>query len=91
MLVDSKNYFCRASVRGASVLVFLLGITWVFGILWFSENSTVLAYLFCIFNTFQGMFIFICHCVLPRKVSFPSFYSPFSSQLSMICIVAIGL
>nr|XP_039261369.1 adhesion G protein-coupled receptor L2-like isoform X1 [Styela clava] len=58
----------KASVRGASVLLCLLGITWAFGFLWISEHMTVVAYLFCIFNAFQGMFIFIFHCLLPRKV-----------------------
>ncbi|XP_039268924.2 adhesion G protein-coupled receptor L3-like isoform X1 [Styela clava] len=58
----------KASVRGASVLLCLLGITWAFGFLWISEHMTVVAYLFCIFNAFQGMFIFIFHCLLPRKI-----------------------
>uniref|UniRef100_A0A7N9AUL3 Adhesion G protein-coupled receptor L2a n=1 Tax=Mastacembelus armatus TaxID=205130 RepID=A0A7N9AUL3_9TELE len=55
-------------VMGAFALLFLLGLTWSFGLFFINEASIVMAYLFTIFNTFQGMFIFIFHCLLQKKV-----------------------
>uniref|UniRef100_H3CKW2 Adhesion G protein-coupled receptor L2 n=1 Tax=Tetraodon nigroviridis TaxID=99883 RepID=H3CKW2_TETNG len=49
-------------------LLCLLGLTWSFGLFFINEASIVMAYLFTIFNTFQGMFIFIFHCLLQKKV-----------------------
>uniref|UniRef100_A0A3B5AQ42 Adhesion G protein-coupled receptor L1 n=1 Tax=Stegastes partitus TaxID=144197 RepID=A0A3B5AQ42_9TELE len=53
---------------GAVVLLFLLGLTWAFGLLFINENTVIMAYLFTTFNAFQGMFIFIFHCALQKKV-----------------------
>uniref|UniRef100_A0A672JD30 Adhesion G protein-coupled receptor L2a n=1 Tax=Salarias fasciatus TaxID=181472 RepID=A0A672JD30_SALFA len=58
----------KSWVMGAFALLFLLGLTWSFGLFFISEASLVMAYLFTIFNTFQGMFIFIFHCLLQKKV-----------------------
>lgn len=56
---------------GAFALLCLLGLTWSFGLFFINEASIVMAYLFTIFNTFQGMFIFIFHCLLQKKVCRP--------------------
>ncbi|XP_072005232.1 adhesion G protein-coupled receptor L1 isoform X4 [Engystomops pustulosus] len=53
---------------GAVTLLFLLGLTWAFGLLFFNKESLVLAYLFTTFNALQGLFIFIFHCALQKKV-----------------------
>ncbi|GCB69613.1 hypothetical protein scyTo_0010587 [Scyliorhinus torazame] len=53
---------------GAIALLFLLGLTWAFGLMFINEESMVMAYLFTTFNAFQGMFIFIFHCALQKKV-----------------------
>uniref|UniRef100_A0A1A7Z6D9 Latrophilin 2 n=1 Tax=Iconisemion striatum TaxID=60296 RepID=A0A1A7Z6D9_9TELE len=58
----------RSWVLGAFALLFLLGLTWSFGLFFLNESSIVMAYLFTIFNTLQGMFIFIFHCILQKKV-----------------------
>uniref|UniRef100_A0A673H7H5 Adhesion G protein-coupled receptor L2-like n=1 Tax=Sinocyclocheilus rhinocerous TaxID=307959 RepID=A0A673H7H5_9TELE len=58
----------RSWVMGSFALLCLLGLTWSFGLFFISESSVVLAYLFTIFNTFQGMFIFTFHCLLQKKV-----------------------
>ncbi|XP_061538901.1 adhesion G protein-coupled receptor L2 isoform X22 [Phycodurus eques] len=55
-------------VIGAFALLCLLGLTWSFGLFFINEASIVMAYLFTIFNAFQGMFIFIFHCLLQKKV-----------------------
>ncbi|XP_031792643.1 adhesion G protein-coupled receptor L4 isoform X2 [Sarcophilus harrisii] len=58
----------RSCARGALALLFLLGTTWIFGVLHVVHASVVTAYLFTICNAFQGMFIFIFLCVLSRKI-----------------------
>lgn len=58
----------RSWVLGAFALLCLLGLTWSFGLFFINESSIVMAYLFTIFNTLQGMFIFIFHCLLQKKV-----------------------
>ncbi|XP_004455928.1 adhesion G protein-coupled receptor L4 [Dasypus novemcinctus] len=58
----------RSCARGALALLFLLGTTWIFGVLHVVHASVVTAYLFTVSNAFQGMFIFLFLCVLSRKI-----------------------
>ncbi|XP_051051197.1 adhesion G protein-coupled receptor L2 isoform X28 [Phodopus roborovskii] len=58
----------KSWVLGAFALLCLLGLTWSFGLLFVNEETVVMAYLFTTFNTFQGVFIFIFHCALQKKV-----------------------
>ncbi|CAL8385332.1 unnamed protein product [Arctogadus glacialis] len=58
----------KSWVIGAIALLCLLGLTWAFGLMYVNESTLVMAYLFTIFNSLQGMFIFIFHCVLQKKV-----------------------
>ncbi|XP_030063036.1 adhesion G protein-coupled receptor L2 isoform X4 [Microcaecilia unicolor] len=58
----------KSWVLGAFGLLCLLGLTWAFGLLFINEETVVMAYLFTVFNAFQGMFIFIFHCALQKKV-----------------------
>ncbi|XP_042200620.1 adhesion G protein-coupled receptor L1 [Callorhinchus milii] len=60
--------FLKSWALGAITLLFLLGLTWAFGLMFIIEESIVMAYLFTTFNAFQGMFIFIFHCALQKKV-----------------------
>ncbi|XP_043362793.1 adhesion G protein-coupled receptor E1 isoform X9 [Dermochelys coriacea] len=48
--------------------VFILGCTWIFGLLQVGPVATVMAYLFTIINSLQGAFIFLVHCLLNRQV-----------------------
>lgn len=59
----------RSWVIGAIALLCLLGLTWAFGLMYINESTVIMAYLFTIFNSLQGMFIFIFHCILQKKVS----------------------
>ncbi|XP_070388293.1 adhesion G protein-coupled receptor L3-like isoform X3 [Dermacentor albipictus] len=56
-------------VRGTFIMLPILGMTWLFGFLMLGDNKlhTVGAYLFTIFNSLQGLGIFICHVVLSKK------------------------
>ncbi|KAA0186105.1 hypothetical protein HAZT_HAZT010408 [Hyalella azteca] len=58
----------RTWLRGAFVLVFLLGLTWTFGLLYLNQQTVVMAYVFTVLNALQGLFIFIFHCVQNDKV-----------------------
>ncbi|XP_048769035.2 adhesion G-protein coupled receptor G2-like isoform X2 [Ostrea edulis] len=51
-------------LRGAVTLVIMLGLTWVFAILAIDGGAPVFQYLFTIFNSLQGLFIFVFHCLL---------------------------
>ncbi|CAK9800214.1 Latrophilin Cirl [Anthophora plagiata] len=64
----SRLASARAWLRGAIVLVFLLGLTWTFGLLYLNQESVVMAYIFTILNSLQGLFIFVFHCVQNEKV-----------------------
>uniref|UniRef100_A0A8C1RXN3 Adhesion G protein-coupled receptor L3 n=1 Tax=Cyprinus carpio TaxID=7962 RepID=A0A8C1RXN3_CYPCA len=71
--LDNINYEdydpeIKSWVIGAIALLCLLGLTWAFGLMYVNESTVIMAYLFTIFNSLQGMFIFIFHCVLQKKV-----------------------
>ncbi|KAK3728437.1 hypothetical protein QZH41_009483 [Actinostola sp. cb2023] len=52
----------------AFAILSLLGLTWLFGALAISDARIVFEYLFCIFNSLQGFFIFFFHCVRIKEV-----------------------
>uniref|UniRef100_UPI00398F3013 adhesion G protein-coupled receptor E1-like n=1 Tax=Pristiophorus japonicus TaxID=55135 RepID=UPI00398F3013 len=64
----SKLQDTRMLTFKAIAQVFILGCTWIFGLLQFQVEAGVMAYLFTIVNSFQGTFIFIILCVLNPKV-----------------------
>ena len=53
--------------RRALAIMVLLGLTWLFGILAIGDAKLAFQYLFCIFNTLQGFFVFILFCILPTE------------------------
>ncbi|XP_060768447.1 adhesion G protein-coupled receptor L2-like isoform X4 [Neoarius graeffei] len=65
---SSRLESIRSWVLGAFALLCLLGLTWSFGLFFLNDSSIIMAYLFTVFNTLQGMFIFIFHCLLQKKV-----------------------
>lgn len=60
--------YSRVWLRSSVVLMFLLGLTWTFGLLYLNQETTVMAYIFTIFNSLQGLFIFIFHCLQNEMV-----------------------
>ena len=48
--------------------MFLLGLTWTFGLLYLNESTVAMAYVFTILNSFQGVFIFFFHCFQNEQV-----------------------
>ncbi|XP_064625348.1 adhesion G protein-coupled receptor L3-like [Lineus longissimus] len=56
------------AVRGALVLLCLLGLTWVVGFVYLGRSTIVFAYIFSILNSAQGLFIFVFQCATNDKV-----------------------
>ncbi|XP_054984738.1 adhesion G protein-coupled receptor E5 isoform X2 [Sorex araneus] len=52
----------------AMAQLFVLGCTWVFGLFLFDPHSWILSYTFTVLNCLQGLFLFLLHCVLNKKV-----------------------
>lgn len=57
-------------LRLSILLFFLLGISWLFGLLAHLDQSGVLAFLFCITATLQGFVLFIYFVVIDDNVKF---------------------
>ncbi|KAM9356679.1 adhesion G-protein coupled receptor G6 [Symphorus nematophorus] len=55
-------------LRAVAGLTVLLGLTWALGFFSFGPGKVVLLYLFCIFNSFQGFFVFLFHCLMKENV-----------------------
>ncbi|XP_043850918.1 adhesion G-protein coupled receptor G2 [Dromiciops gliroides] len=55
-------------LRSVAGLTFLLGITWGFAFFAWGPVNLLFIYLFAIFNTLQGFFIFIFYCVAKENV-----------------------
>ncbi|KAL3881330.1 hypothetical protein ACJMK2_027782, partial [Sinanodonta woodiana] len=58
----------KTSLRSLGVLLPITGVTWIFGIFSVNEDLYVFQYLFAIFNSLQGLFIFIFHCLLNNQI-----------------------
>ncbi|XP_053395243.1 adhesion G protein-coupled receptor L4-like isoform X2 [Mercenaria mercenaria] len=67
---EEKSMFgsFKAWIQGALAMEVLLGLTWVFGYFYIIEEAIPMAYLFTIFNSTQGLFVFVFHCILNKKV-----------------------
>ncbi|KAM4047271.1 adhesion G-protein coupled receptor G2 isoform 2-T2 [Anomaloglossus baeobatrachus] len=55
-------------LRSVAGITFLLGITWGLGFFSFGPGRTAMMYLFTIFNSLQGFFIFFFYCVAKENV-----------------------
>ncbi|XP_006900876.1 PREDICTED: CD97 antigen [Elephantulus edwardii] len=58
----------RILTISAVAQLFVLGSTWVFGLFLFDPSNQVLSYIFTILNCLQGLFLFVLHCLLNKKV-----------------------
>uniref|UniRef100_A0A8C7VBF3 Adhesion G-protein coupled receptor G6 n=1 Tax=Oryzias sinensis TaxID=183150 RepID=A0A8C7VBF3_9TELE len=56
------------NLRSVVSLTFLLGMTWGFALFAWGPVYLAFTYLFTIFNSLQGVFIFIFHCALKENV-----------------------
>ncbi|XP_078619941.1 uncharacterized protein LOC144886984 isoform X1 [Branchiostoma floridae x Branchiostoma japonicum] len=67
-VVDHKSGGTKQNLRIAIAVMVLVGLTWVFGFFMISDGRIVFSYLFCIFNSLQGFFIFIFHTLRQKEV-----------------------
>ncbi|XP_070567739.1 adhesion G-protein coupled receptor G6-like [Ptychodera flava] len=67
-MTKSERFSIQAQLKAAIGLMALLGLTWTFAIFAISEASLVFMYLFAIFNSLQGLFIFVFHCALKTDI-----------------------
>uniref|UniRef100_A0A3Q3W1K0 G-protein coupled receptors family 2 profile 2 domain-containing protein n=1 Tax=Mola mola TaxID=94237 RepID=A0A3Q3W1K0_MOLML len=58
----------KLTVKAVAVLLPILGISWIFGVLAVNRNSLVFLYIFAVFNSLQGFFVFLFHCLLNSEV-----------------------
>ncbi|KAJ8396174.1 hypothetical protein AAFF_G00020410 [Aldrovandia affinis] len=56
------------NLRSVVSLTFLLGMTWGFAFFAWGPVNLAFMYLFSIFNSLQGLFIFIFHCAMKENV-----------------------
>ncbi|CAB4026832.1 adhesion G- coupled receptor D1-like, partial [Paramuricea clavata] len=66
--VCTKLRKAKIGLKGSAVLLPILGLTWVFGLLVFNRDATVFKYLFAIFNSLQGLMIFLFHVLINKKI-----------------------
>ncbi|KAJ0059888.1 hypothetical protein NL108_015109, partial [Boleophthalmus pectinirostris] len=65
---QSPNRSTLSDLRSVFGLVILLGLTWGFALFAWGPLYLPFVYLFCIFNTLQGFFIFVFHCAVKENV-----------------------
>ncbi|XP_053715501.1 mucin-5AC-like isoform X1 [Synchiropus splendidus] len=65
---QSPNRGVMADVRSIAGLIVLLGLTWGFALFAWGPLYLPFVYLFSIFNSLQGFFIFIFHCAYKENV-----------------------
>ena len=58
----------RTGIKASMIIFPVLGLTWVFGLMTFNRETLFFRYLFAIFNSSQGMLIFLLHCVFNKQV-----------------------
>ncbi|XP_066263884.1 uncharacterized protein [Branchiostoma lanceolatum] len=67
-VADPGKGATKQQLRIAIAVMVLVGLTWIFGFFMISDGRIVFSYLFCIFNSLQGFFIFIFQCVRQKEV-----------------------
>ncbi|KAL9962451.1 hypothetical protein ACROYT_G031555 [Oculina patagonica] len=65
---SSETHSFRQSLKACVLLFPLLGLTWIFGVLTVTDAGLVFQYLFTIFNSLQGFFIFLFHVVRSKEI-----------------------
>uniref|UniRef100_A0A8C6Y5W6 Adhesion G protein-coupled receptor D1 n=1 Tax=Naja naja TaxID=35670 RepID=A0A8C6Y5W6_NAJNA len=58
----------KLTAKAVAVLLPILGSSWIFGVLAVNDRALVFQYMFAIFNSLQGFFIFLFHCLLNSEV-----------------------
>ncbi|XP_068737030.1 adhesion G protein-coupled receptor L3-like [Montipora capricornis] len=65
---STKLNALKTTIKACVILFPLLGVTWLFGLLSLAEGGAVTQYAFTLFNSIQGLLIFLLHCVRNSEV-----------------------
>ncbi|XP_061569553.1 adhesion G-protein coupled receptor G2-like [Cololabis saira] len=65
---QSSNRGMMTDLRSVAGLVILLGLTWGFALFAWGPLYLPFVYLFSIFNSLQGFFVFVFHCAVKENV-----------------------
>uniref|UniRef100_A0A668AFP7 Adhesion G protein-coupled receptor D1 n=2 Tax=Myripristis murdjan TaxID=586833 RepID=A0A668AFP7_9TELE len=58
----------KLTAKAVAVLLPILGISWIFGVLAINTHTLPFLYIFAVFNSLQGFFVFLFHCLLNSEV-----------------------
>ncbi|NWT17816.1 AGRD1 protein, partial [Vireo altiloquus] len=58
----------KLTAKAVAVLLPILGSSWIFGVLAVNARALVFQYIFAVFNSLQGFFMFLFHCLLNSEV-----------------------
>ncbi|XP_042685220.1 adhesion G-protein coupled receptor D1 isoform X2 [Centrocercus urophasianus] len=58
----------KLTAKAVAVLLPILGSSWIFGILAVNAHTLIFQYMFAVFNSLQGFFMFLFHCLLNSEV-----------------------
>ncbi|XP_037544986.1 adhesion G protein-coupled receptor E1 [Nematolebias whitei] len=58
----------KAFIITAVAQMCILGIMWIFGCFQFESGTIAMSYLFTIFGSFQGVMLFVMHCLFSKQV-----------------------
>ncbi|XP_067862295.1 adhesion G-protein coupled receptor D1 isoform X2 [Heptranchias perlo] len=58
----------KLTAKAVAVLLPILGISWACGVLAVNNYAIMFQYMFALFNSLQGFFIFLFHCLLNSEV-----------------------
>ena len=58
----------RRVARLTLLLMPVFGLSWVFGVLAVNKELLVFQYVFTALNSFQGVFLFVCYCLMNNEV-----------------------
>ncbi|XP_053194885.1 adhesion G protein-coupled receptor E2 [Scomber japonicus] len=70
----------KAFIITAVAQLCVLGIMWIFGSFQFDKGTIVMSYLFTIFGSFQGVLLFVMHCLFCKQVR-----DEYGNILSKLC------
>ncbi|XP_070189458.1 mucin-22-like isoform X2 [Littorina saxatilis] len=68
MIRKDKREQTKSVVKAICVMTPILGLSWIFGAMSVNDDTMVFQILFVVFNSLQGLMIFVLHCLLSKQV-----------------------
>ncbi|KAL8581715.1 hypothetical protein ACOMHN_043133 [Nucella lapillus] len=68
MITKANRERAKSVVRAICVMTPILGLAWIFGVMAVNHDTVLFQVLFVVFNSLQGLMIFIFHCLLSKQV-----------------------